>query len=352
MRKLLSIFLVVAVGACALFLIAMIPKRGDEGPPSEAPPVNVTVEVIKAEPDLPDTSLLPGVVEANRVVTVSAEVAGRIEQINCTEGAPCQVGDPLISINTDLLKAEFDRAAAQAKYDKQEHERMRSLAEGGAATAKQRDEAEYKMNLSNAEMDAARARLERAKILAPIAGILNELLVEKGEYVQSGTPAAQIVDIATVKVVAEVPERDVHFFKKGDQVEILTGAETPEVRLVGAITYIGELADESSRTSRLEVTLDNREHLLRSGQIIRVRLTRRILKNVIMIPLQVVIPLEHGKEVYVVEEGKAQSREIELGLIKGDHVQVASGLKPGDRLIVSGHRYVAPGQKVLVISEN
>ena len=352
MKKLLSIFLVVAVGACVLFLIGLIPKRGDEGPPSEAPPVNVAVEVVKAKPELPDAFYLPGVVEANRVVTVSAEVAGRIEQINCTEGAPCQVGDPLISINTDLLKAEFDRAAAQAKYDKQEYERMRSLAEGGAATAKQRDEAEYKMNLSKAEMDAARARLERAEILAPIGGILNKLLVEKGEYVQGGTPAAQIVDIATVKVVAEVPERDIRFFKKGDQAEVFIDAETPEVRLVGTITYIGELADELTRTSRLEVTLDNREHHLRGGQIARVRLTRRILKNVIMIPLQAVIPLEHGKEVYVVEEGKAQSCKIELGLIKGVHVQVISGLKAEDQLIVSGHRYVGPGQKVLVISEN
>ncbi|MCJ7545159.1 MAG: hypothetical protein MUP47_11485, partial [Phycisphaerae bacterium] len=80
-----------------------------------------------------------------------------------------------------------------------------------------------------------------------------------------------------------------------------------------------------------------------------VRLTRRDLANVILVPLKDVIPLENGYEVYVVEEGKAQPRIVTLGSYTGTSVQVASGLKAGDRLIVGGgQRYVAPGQAVSI----
>jgi len=101
----------------------------------------------------------------------------------------------------------------------------------------------------------------------------------------------------------------------------------------------------------MEITLENKEQLLRSGQIVLVRLTRRILKDVVLIPLLAVIPMEDRKAVYIVTSAQAQRREIDLGIIKGNRVQVMSGLKPGDRLIIAGHRFIAPGQKVNIVSE-
>jgi multidrug efflux pump subunit AcrA (membrane-fusion protein) len=62
--------------------------------------------------------------------------------------------------------------------------------------------------------------------------------------------------------------------------------------------------------------------------------------------------MEDSKAVYVVNSTEAERREVELGFIKGDRVQVRRGLEPGDRLIIAGHRFVAPGQKVNVVSEN
>ncbi|MBU0617299.1 MAG: hypothetical protein KKI02_06265, partial [Planctomycetes bacterium] len=124
-----------------------------------------------------------------------------------------------------------------------------------------------------------------------------------------------------------------------------------ETRLTGQVSYISELADELTRTTRVEITVGNPEHRLRSGQIIRARLTRRVLTDVIMIPLGSVIPLEQGRVVYVANDGQAERREVELGLIKGRSVRILSGLKAGDRVIVAGHRYVGPGQPVTVVEQ-
>ncbi|UCG16490.1 MAG: efflux RND transporter periplasmic adaptor subunit, partial [Phycisphaerales bacterium] len=205
-------------------------------------------------------------------------------------------------------------------------------------------------------------------VVAPISGVLNRMPMEVGEYAVPGDCVAEIVDMDPAKVIENVPERDVHYLKVGDPAEIFVHAPD-ETRLAGVIAYISELADESTRTTRLEITVENPDRLLRCGQIVRARLTRRVLEDVIMIPLDAVIPLEDGKAVYVVvaadqppnepgSEGTepplaehAERRDVEIGFLKGRNVRILSGLEVGDRLIVAGHRYVGPGQPVAVMEE-
>ncbi len=164
------------------------------------------------------------------------------------------------------------------------------------------------------------------------------------------------MDIDTVKVVVHVPERDVPFLKKYRKEDIFAGPNDTR-RLVGRINYISELAHPEALTTRVELEVKNApaagpdgKRPLRSGQIVRVHLTRRILKDIIMVPLAAVIPLEKGHALYVVENGRAVRRDVTLGLIKGDRIRVLSALRAGDRLIVSGHQYVGPGQKVNIRS--
>lgn len=343
----LAIILVALVGLVAL---AFVPGQQTELPPGEPPAVNVTVMSIEAISELADTFTLPAVVEPNKVVTVAAEVPGRIEWIGPAEGARVRVGDPLVRLNTQLLQAEFERARAQAKYDQTEFDRKRGLVEGGAAPDRDLDEAAMKLAISKAALEEVRARLERTRIAAPLSGVLNDLPVEEGEYVQPGMAVAEIVNSDPVKVVVKVPERDIPYFRMGDQaeVEVDPTERSCETAVEGTITYISELADERTRSTRMEITLPNRDRRLRSGQVVRVRLRRRIIEDAILIPLLAVIPMEEGNAVYIVESSQARRREVQLGIIRGDRVQIVSGLAPGDQLIVAGHRFVAPGQNVNV----
>ena len=341
-----TLILLAAVGVLAM--IARLAKRDTTAPPTEAPPVNVSVEIVSATPEIPDILTLPGQIEANRVVQIAAEVAGRVEQVHCEEGKNCRKGDFLLTLNADRLSAEFRRALAQYEGDKRDYKRMKSLVSEGAGTQKQLDDAESRMSVSKAVMEAAQVDLERAKIQSPISGVLNDALVEEGEYVHIGTPVVEVVDIDTMKAIVHVPESDILFFKTGETATITADVKGVEKELAGTITYISALADQRTRSTRMEIALDNRDRFLRSGQIVDVRLKRRVLKDVIMVPLLTVIPLEEGKAVYVVEDGKAARRDVTIGFIKGSKVRITSGLKPGDRLIVAGHRYVGPGQPVIV----
>lgn len=343
---------VIILAAIAILTVIMkMPTKEREVPATESPPVNVTVMTVTAEPQFADTFDLPAVVEPNRIVTVSAEVSGRIERIPQEEGNKVSAGDLLIKLNTDLILPEFNSAKAQVERDQIEFDRMTNLTKENAATQRDLDNATSQLAISKARLEGIRARLERTSIFAPTAGVLNDLLVEEGEFVDIGNPVAQVVDTDTVKVVVEIPERDIAFFAIGENAEIFVDTKGQARTLVGTISFISELADPRTRTTRTEITLDNKKRLLRSGQIVHVSLTRRILKDAILIPLLAVIPMEDSKAVYVVNSSQAERREVKLGIIRGYQVQVTHGLEPGDKLIVAGHRFIAPGQKVNIVPE-
>jgi len=346
-KRLIPLGVLVLVAGVMAVVVKLVPPKSPDVPPARSQAVPVEVITIRPVAQLADVFTLPATVEANRVVEVSAEVAGRVERIAIQQGRPVRQGQAIVYLNTDLLKAEFDRARAQAEYDRREYERIEELRERGVATASELDQSRTAAATSQAALDAAKANLQRATIVAPITGVLDNVPVEIGEYVKSGDLVAKIVDIDTVKIVADVPERDVHYLKRGGEAKIVA-AGADALTVTGRITYISEQADMQTRTSRVEITVDNRKRQLRCGRILRASLTRRMLPDAIIIPLAAVIPLESGKAVYVVVDGKAKRRKVTLELMTDWKVRVLEGLKGGDMLIVKGHRYVSPDEPVTI----
>ncbi len=359
---------IVLIAIAMVVAVAMIPDKTPELPEAKIPPVNVVVQTIEPLAEFADILTLSAVVEPEFVVRVAAEVAGRIERYGTRsqavtwrgreipagsvldEGEPIEAEAPIAYLNRDLLQAAYDRDKAQSEYDRIEFERIADLYEREVTSKAEYDDARATRDISRATFQEAARNLERTEIVAPIGGILNRLTMEVGEYAVPGQQVAEIVSIDRVKVVVEVPERDIHYLELGDTAEIVF-KNNQVIRFTGRITYISELADPATRTTRIEIIVDNRDHLMRSGQIIRATLTRRIIKDAIMIPLDSVIPLENGRVSYVVKDGLAERREVELGLIRGHGVRILSGLSAGDTLIVAGHRFVGPGQPVTIVEQ-
>jgi len=336
-------------------LVAVLPEKRRDKPARAAAPVNVKVRTVRPRAEVHDTLDLHAIVEPESVVTVSAEVDGRIEWVGPSEGQTVEKGDDLVRLNTDFLKAERDRAKAEMDHHRGAYDRAVKATRGGAASGSQLDMALKDKLASAAAFAIADARYRRAVIRAPMRGTVEALPVEAGEYVRAGTPVARLVNVEKVKVVMNVPERDVPFLSVGDTGTIFLGGESDQT-LTGRIGFIGAEADRMTQTARVEMTVPNpprampdgrKRRALRSG-IVKVRLTRRVLRGPIMVPLDAVIPLAEHKAVYVVVDGLAKRLEVELGIMKGWEVQITRGLKPGDDLIVDGHRFVAPHQAVRV----
>lgn len=343
--------ILVLLALAGIAAVRMIPDKVQILEASEAAPVNVSVKAIQAIQSLADTFLLPAVIEPNRTVTLSAEVSGRVEFV-AREGIPIATGRVLIQINRDLIEPQVERAEAQVQRDKIGYQRMEELVKAKATSQQDLDDAAVNLAVSKASLAEVQAQLQRTTLVSPCAGVLNQTLVEVGEYVNPGTPVAQIVDTETVRVVVGIPERDVTYFTKGQSAEVLADIRGQQQTLGGSIDYISASADARTRSTRTEITVSNEDGQLRSGQVVRVRLTRRQIPEALLIPLLAVIPMESGHAVYVVENGQAERRSVTLGILQEETAQVLTGLQAGDRLIVAGHRFLAPGQKVTVVPES
>ena len=367
LNKLVPLLIILAA-LVVIVVIAMLRVDKVEPKSIPPPPVNVVVEQIEPIATMSDEFQLDGKVEPNLIVQVSAEVNGRIERYGpytgpnqqrqdqqLDEGDFVQAGEPLIYLNTELLQAAYDQSKAQYEQDLRNFELFKNAWAKSIATQKELDDARTSLELSKATLQEVKAKLDRTIIHAPVSGIINRLSSEVGEYVQAGMACAQIVDTEMVKIIVNVPEQDIPYFAVGQPQKIFVQGQGQVKTITGPISYISEVAESVAHTTRIEISVPNTDHELHSGQFVTVQLKRTDLKNVIMVPLDAIIPLENGYQVYVVEDGKAQPREniqIDVRSIKGKHIRVLSGLAAGDQLILfPGNRLCGPGQKVKIISE-
>ena len=111
------------------------------------------------------------------------------------------------------------------------------------------------------------------------------------------------------------------------------------------------VAEDQSRTFRLEALADNGRGFFRPGMIARLELLRRNHSHAIVIPFFIVLQTQEGPVVYVERNGKAEARKITIGIRQGMMLEVTNGLKAGDRLIVSGQRALSDGAPVRVVEK-
>lgn len=377
-RKVLRVALPIAILVTAVWSVAVIADKVKPRPvtlqAARATEVNIQTQTVQSVDQLADTILLPGRVQPHKVVKISAEVPGRVEFYAAAqaepitpvqrlrvlldgplkapagqkldEGDPVRQDQPVMALDDALIRAEVAQSQAQVDYDRRELERLNELRKRNVATPNEVDLARTQLRIHQAQLDRALERLKRTIILAESDGTLNRIHVEEGEYVREGEVVAEIVITAKVTVAIDAPEQVTMFLRAGRTQATVYPLGSPQVGIDGVVTYVDAQADPVSLTTPIEVTLDNRAGLFRTGQIVNVRLTRRVLPDVVMVPLAAVIPMDDQKVVYVVQDGRAVQREVTLGMFQGQDVQILSGLAPGEELIVRGHRYVGPGSKV------
>lgn len=347
LRKALISLVLIAVAFGVLLWVVRTPVESQEVPPRQEVPLPVEVWKIEPVPSMPDVLELPGALEPNNVIEVPVEQRGRIEEVLVAEGQRVEAGQVLLRLDTVLLEAELEKARAQAEYDERAFNRAVELLKKGVLNRNEVEELEARKIVSAANLELARTNLERATVKSPGRGVIDELVRQKGEYVSPGDTFARLVDVDTLKLVLQIPERDLRYVSEGKWIKVSVDA-LDGTTVGGNVSYISRVADEATRTTRVEVALDNRSGRLYSGMIVRARIPRRVLQNVIMIPLASVIPAEKSRLVYVAQDGVAERREVELGIIRGSQVQVLRGLSAGELLIVKGHRQVGPGQLISI----
>lgn len=353
MRLFISFILCVAIvagGAGIIMLLgAVASKSSDTAEKDAVKPVNVQVATL-APLSIEDVVVLTGRVEPWENITVSAEVSGNVEWQGVDDGAVVKAGDELFRIDTIWYQAAHTQAEAQALLAGQELARIEGLRKSGISSPQELDRAESERKVANANVAAASTRLNKSVMRAPVSGIVDEVFLRAGEWADTGTPLARLVQTDRVKVIIGAPERDMPHFHLGDPVEVVLDAFHDET-FSGEVYRIATTAERETRTFAIEIELSNPQGRLKPGMIARARMVRETFPEAIAVPVFSVLSMENQRFAVVEEGGIARIRAIEVGVLQGDQVHVTKGLQSGDRLIVVGHRDLRDGQPVAITGE-
>jgi RND family efflux transporter MFP subunit len=291
---------------------------------------------------------------------IVAEVAGRVVDVGAREGNPIERGGLLVSIDPDKIKltleakrAQVAQARATAELAAKELERSRDLRErdlvsqgGFDAALAEHSRAQGLYDQYVAEMKQLELDLENCAIRAPFDGYTGRQLVDPGEWVNPGTPVYEVVDLNTIKVIVDLPERHFGQVDKGSTVNIRVSGES-EHTVSGVVTGIAPAASEVTHTFAVIIAVDNRERRLGGGMLVRTTLSLSGVFTSLAVNKDAIVRQGNQTLVYTVNEGKAAPIPVQTSSTEGEMVAVSGdALAEGMTVIVRGNERVFPGSPV------
>ena len=309
--------------------------------------VPVAIEVIKRE-NLAEIFTLPASLEAWEDLTLAAEISGVVQKINFKEGDRVEAGEILLEIDPDTVKSYLARDQENVDVLERKLARYQQLEAEGLISQQELDDLKNALTAAKANLQTTRLKLAKSFPKAPVTGHIDHLFIDRGEYVDPGMPLLRLVDVTTLKVIADIPEKDVHFLKTGQKVKIIPTTQKSSIAtsIVGKINFIAYSADPVTRTYQAKIIIDNQRLTLRPGMIVRVEFIRQQLNQVIAVPLFAVMDRDGEKIVFVEKEGIVHKARVTTGRSIGQKIVIKAGLAQGQHLIIKGQQLLTEGVRV------
>ncbi len=310
-------------------------------------PVNVRIEIMKPS-RLVDAIQVAGTVKASEDANLSPEEGGVVKEWKAKKGQSIKKGELVIVLRDEVIKAGYDAAIAQYKMAELNLEKQRKVFDEQGISELQLRNFEYTRDAAKANADLMKARWERTQIRAPFDGIVDNIVPNEGDFAPPGMPVARIVNTSTIKIQADIPEMYSGSVSVGSAT-IITFDALPGDTLRGRVNFLGSTVSSANRALQMETVVANPYRKIKSEMVAKVKVLREIKQNALMVSENILQLVDRDRTiVYVENGGKAEERRLKLGGRQGIMVEVLEGLKPGDRLIVTGYQKVVNGSPVIV----
>ena len=320
---------------------------GTGGGPGDGPPA-MPVEVVNAVADtVVDAILATGQIEAINSVELRPDIEGRIAEILVREGSTISKGQPLFQVDDAELKAEVAQAEAERDLARQSLTRTRELLAQKASSQSELERAEATARSTEAAYQLLKVRLDRTTVRAPFSGVAGRRLVSLGDYVTTSTGLMALQTVSPQRAVFQVPERYADKLKVGQAVTFRVAA-LPGREFSGRVDFVDPVVQLPGRTITVKAQVPNPRRELQSGMFIEVRLATDVRPSAVVIAEDAVLPIQGTNYVWVVVDGKATRRQVELGVRTPGLVEARSGVEAGEQVVVGGQERLAEGAPVAV----
>ena len=320
-------------------------EGGGAGPGGGGPPA-MPVEAATARADtVVDAILATGQIEAVQSIELRPDVEGRLVRILVREGSPVAQGTALFKIDDAELKAQVDQIEAERDLARQSLTRTRDLLQQKASSQAELERAEATMRSNEAQLERLKTRLARTVVRAPFAGVMGQRFVSLGDYVTSDTRLAALQTVSPQRASFQVPERYAEQLEPGQNVTFRVAA-LPGREFTGKVDFVDPIVQLPGRTIMVKARVPNPRRELQAGMFIEARLATATRPNAVVIPEDAVLPLQGSNFVWVVADGKATRRQVELGVRTPGFVEVKSGVERAEQVVVGGQERLAEGAPV------
>ncbi|HZE63849.1 MAG TPA: efflux RND transporter periplasmic adaptor subunit [Pyrinomonadaceae bacterium] len=242
----------------------------------------------------------------------------------------------------DISRSVYDQQKAQ-------RDQLREVYEGALSLGRQNYAAVMtaRANVASAEsqLNLARRNLSYAAVLSPIDGFVSERTADLGEYVSTTSKVATIVRINPLRVRIDIPEQAIPEISVGQSVSITTSA-WPDKNFSGRIARVSPNVTPASRTLTVEAEVENSSGALKPGQFATVRILQSRAQPAVLVPARAVRTESGVNRVFVIKDGHAQERVVQLGQTEGDLVQIKNGIVGDEQVATSNIEQLADGMAV------
>jgi len=352
-------------------------RRGGGGFPGGGqfgrPPL--TVEVGKASRATIQSEItVVGNLIGQATVSVAPRAAGRVESVTVRLGDRVTRGQRLakiedFEIQEQVKQAEAAQQVSEATIRQREAdlklaqtnaERSRSLFERQLLPKQTLDDNEARYQSAMAAVDLARAQSSQSKarldelqinlantnIISPVNGYVSKRTVDPGAFVSQNVPVVDVVDISTVRLVANVVEKDLKELQTGNATRVSVDA-FPGETFTGRIARVSPVLDPATRTAPIEIEIVNPTSRLKPGMYARVSVTTSTRKEALVVPATSVVDLGGRRGVFTPLNDTAVFRALEVGTEQGAIVEVLGGLAEGDTVITTGSSALRDGDRIV-----
>jgi membrane fusion protein (multidrug efflux system) len=311
------------------------------------PPPEAVTTIVAAREEWPSTLTAIGTVAAVRGVTVSADLPGVVDRIAFDSGLAVREGDVLAVLDTRQERAQLAAAEAQRDLARVSFERIQGLLDERVVSRAEFDRATADERQAKARVGEISATIDRKTIRAPFSGVLGLRHVNLGQYLSGGDAIVSLQSLNPIYVNFGVPQQAMAQVRAGRTVRVTADgrAGTAGTALLGRVTAIDSVVDESTRNVQAQATLANADGSLRPGMFVQAEVVVGAASAVISLPASAISYAPYGDSVFVVSDLKDQGGRIyrgvrqqfvKLGAARGDQIAVISGVKAGDEVVTSG----------------
>ncbi len=296
--------------------------------------------------DFASNLTLSGSIEANEQVDIRSEISGIVETINFEEGKSVKKGQILFRVNDLELRAQLAQIKTAQGLSSENERRAKLLLEKEAISQEEYDIASADFKSAQSRMQLIQAQLNKATVRAPFDGKIGLRYISKGTYVTPMTPIATLVNDSQVKITFSVPEKYASQITIGETITFSTSNN--DGKFTAKIYAKEPEIDVATRTLKIRGLAENKDSGLLTGSFARIDLPLQVVKNALLVPTQVLIPIQNGKKMFIVKNGKAKEVIVHTGSRTEKEILITEGLTAGDTILTSGVMTLQDGMPIRV----